>query len=337
MIGTEPRSGPGAVALVALLVWAGCGGEQSGARRRPPVDKPSTPSDAAAVSETRASATPTPTPTPAAGAGWGHIVGRIVWAKEELPARQELAVTKDQEHCLGPRRQPILDETYVVDPQNKGLAHVFVYLRADKSLPIHPDEAPTVAGVRAVWATEFEKLNGFGIGEGRRRLAEGQLDVKTLKSPSGAIDQLRCVYVPHALAVREGQGVLVINAEPVAHNVKVSSFSGRNDSNINMPPNSFEVHQWVKEPQPLTVECSIHQWMRMYVMVFDHPYFAVTREDGRFELRHVPAGEVSLVIRHPPANFVHATAGGRGSGKGVPVHVEPGSTLDLGEIGFSGE
>jgi hypothetical protein len=49
---------------------------------------------------------------------------------------------------------------------------------------------------------------------------------------------------------------------------------------------------------PIRVKCDVHPWMTAYVAVMDNPYFAVTGEDGSFELPHLPAGNYKLVAWH---------------------------------------
>ena len=39
-------------------------------------------------------------------------------------------------------------------------------------------------------------------------------------------------------------------------------------------------------------KCDVHGWMNAYVGVLDHPFFAVTDEDGKFELKGLPPGHL---------------------------------------------
>ncbi|MFO0948739.1 MAG: hypothetical protein U1D30_22915 [Planctomycetota bacterium] len=260
--------------------------------------------------------------------GWGTIKGKIVWGGASLPAARELAVTKDQEWCGG--AGPIPDETLVVDKDTKGVLNVLAYLVKPKA--IHESYPQDAKGVKEADAKRFAELNGgleFTAEAISAAISGGKAEVKNLKADA-LIDQIRCRYVPHAIAVREGQQLLVLNPEPIAHNVKVASVSGKNDANPNMPPGSVQVFKWVTDTSPLSLECSIHGWMKMYGMVFDHPYFAVTGKDGSFELKNVPAGDVALVLRNP--KFIPVKKGGKMTARGEKITVKPGETVDLGEI-----
>jgi hypothetical protein len=48
----------------------------------------------------------------------------------------------------------------------------------------------------------------------------------------------------------------------------------------------------------IPVGCDVHPWMRAYVAVVPHPFFAVTGEDGSFEIRGLPAGEYEIEAVH---------------------------------------
>jgi hypothetical protein len=45
-------------------------------------------------------------------------------------------------------------------------------------------------------------------------------------------------------------------------------------------------------------KCDVHPWMTGYVVVTDNPHFAVTGDDGSFEIKDVPAGKYTVEIWH---------------------------------------
>ena len=49
----------------------------------------------------------------------------------------------------------------------------------------------------------------------------------------------------------------------------------------------------------IPVGCDVHPWMRAYISVSGHPFFAVTGEDGAFELSNLPAGDYEVEALHP--------------------------------------
>jgi hypothetical protein len=114
------------------------------------------------------------------------------------------------------------------------------------------------------------------------------------------LDQKGCRYLPHVLAVQVGQPVVVKNSDPFLHNVHALSF--------NNPP--FNFGQPTRDPVGRTVgplkvaevfriKCDVHPWMSAYVHVVDHPYFAVSGEDGTFKIPGtLPDGAYTLVAWH---------------------------------------
>jgi hypothetical protein len=114
------------------------------------------------------------------------------------------------------------------------------------------------------------------------------------------LDQKGCLYVPHALGVRVNQPLKVLNSDPTLHNVH-----GRPKANprFNLAMINDKVapiqRKFAKpEPVPFKVICDVHPWMATWIGVFEHPFFAVTGDDGAFELKDLPAGDYTLVAWH---------------------------------------
>ena len=53
------------------------------------------------------------------------------------------------------------------------------------------------------------------------------------------------------------------------------------------------------------VKCDIHPWMKSWVHVLDHPFFSVTKEDGKFEITGLPAGKFELEFWHEKLGASH--------------------------------
>ena len=45
-------------------------------------------------------------------------------------------------------------------------------------------------------------------------------------------------------------------------------------------------------------KCDVHGWMSAYVGVLDHPFFATTDKDGKFELKTLPPGTYTIEAWH---------------------------------------
>jgi len=134
-----------------------------------------------------------PGPPPAgaqAKQDWATLKGRVVWGGQQIPQRKPIAVNVNAGHCLQANptadaaKGTILDECLLVSAKNKGIKNVFVFLmeRAETPLPCHP------------------KLRTF--------------------DKEVVIDQPACMFWPRAIALRQGQTLIVKNTSPVDHNFR---------------------------------------------------------------------------------------------------------------------
>jgi plastocyanin len=112
--------------------------------------------------------------------------------------------------------------------------------------------------------------------------------------PSRAtMDQHRERFVPHILAVMVGTTVDFPNRDRTYHNVFSLSRAKRFDLGRYAAGRSKAVR--MDRPGIVRVFCDIHSHMSAFVLVFGHPYFDVTDENGRYELANVPQGTYTVV------------------------------------------
>jgi plastocyanin len=103
-------------------------------------------------------------------------------------------------------------------------------------------------------------------------------------------------FIPRVVAVPIGSEVSFPNDDPIYHNV--FSLSRPRSFNLGRYPRGHTRHVKFERPGIVKVFCDIHSHMSATVMVFNHPWFAVPAEDGRFELPAVPAGERDITAWH---------------------------------------
>jgi plastocyanin len=115
---------------------------------------------------------------------------------------------------------------------------------------------------------------------------------------SVVIVQDGCRYRPHVVGVMTGQKIDFRNDDPTTHNIHASAQFNR-EWNESQPPQAPMVEKIFESPEiMLAVKCNQHPWMRMYVNVVSHPFYAVSGSDGHYEISGLPPGNYTLAFVH---------------------------------------
>ncbi len=117
------------------------------------------------------------------------------------------------------------------------------------------------------------------------------------------MDQQDHEFVPRVLAVCAGQPVRFTNSDPANHNVRTAATERTNQFNVFTGADGSYTHRFAPQPEPIRIGCDIHPWMRAWIYVFDHPFFAVTDERGRFQISRIPAGDYECHIAQPDIRY----------------------------------
>jgi hypothetical protein len=203
---------------------------------------------------------------------WVTVTGRVV-----LPAGVPIPAAKV---LVGPGGA-IPVESVVVNAKTRGIKNVVVWLRPDSTDPkaelvakdIHPDDAKRRPGLPVVVFTPQQ------------------------------------VFAPRILCARVGDTPVVQNGAAGGTNFLWDS--GKNGAlNVAIPPGQAFVFRapLVAERTPIPFKSNVVP-AAGYVRVFEHPYHAVTDEDGKFELKDAPAGKYRLVYWHERVGFRNGVKG----------------------------
>lgn len=113
-----------------------------------------------------------------------------------------------------------------------------------------------------------------------------------------------CAIDPRIQTAVVGSGINMFNYDRLLHKL-VYMRAGTNDTVAVMP--FFNDGQVVastalaQKPGVIEISCTQHPWMHGYILVFDHPYYAVTSNDGSFKIDSLPPGSYKLMVWHEGA------------------------------------
>ncbi|MGH7541049.1 MAG: carboxypeptidase regulatory-like domain-containing protein, partial [Gemmatimonadota bacterium] len=188
-----------------------------------------------------------------------RVGGAVVFAGTP-PEPRSIDMSADP-YCVEANPEPGLERPVAVGPEG-GLANVVVFVQ---------EGAPASSGTSA---------------SGGERAGEAVLD------------QSGCRYRPHVLTLRTGQTLVIRNSDGTLHNVHAHTTVNRG-FNVGQPIRGIESRRsFPLAERPIAVRCDIHGWMKSYLLVFDHPFFAVTAEAGSFALPVLPPGEYVIEAWH---------------------------------------
>jgi plastocyanin len=117
-------------------------------------------------------------------------------------------------------------------------------------------------------------------------------------SESVEIDQLGCVYIPHVVAVQTNQAITIKNSDKTTHNIHPTPAVNR-EWNESQPQGAAPLNKsFAREEIAIPVKCNVHPWMKSYIAVIGHPYFAVSDATGSFTIKNLPPGTYTLEAWH---------------------------------------
>src|SRR4051812_33903295 len=207
--------------------------------------------------------------------GWGTIKGQFVIDGGKAPPVVKLDINKDQDHCLA--KGDITSEKYVVN-KNGGVRYVVVWIAPEKD----------------------------GVAD-HKTLPDIHPNLADIKNKQLTVDQPCCKFEPHVIVMRKGQEFVGKNSSPISHAMQILGQNGVSE-NLSLTPGgslSIAASKWKPYYYPSEISCGIHPWMKAKLFVLGHPYFAVSDEDGKFEIKNVPAGKLRILMWHEGMGWVH--------------------------------
>ncbi len=194
------------------------------------------------------------------------IKGMALW-KGDIPKVPPLKVFADLDTCGEKVDSPVLQ----INPQTKGIRNALIYL---------------------------EKVEKGKAPEAKYWLHMGKSD----QDPKSKT----CLFEEHVFPFVRTADVAVVNFDPILHNPHFFNEKHASLFNLAMPTRNREIDKKILRAHGvgLLLQCDVHVHMNAWMTSLDHPYFAVTDEEGRFEITGVPPGKYTLVAWHEGYNIV---------------------------------
>ncbi len=144
---------------------------------------------------------------------------------------------------------------------------------------------------------------------------------KPFHMPMVRIESVDCDFIPFVNVLRDGHEIAVVNMDPVEHDIqgyetarergarvlfnrplpmnpyhKVAGIFGK--KHLPGEPMVEKIHLR-KGRNVLVMQCGFHPYMFSWGLVLENPYYAITPEDGTFEISDIPPGDYMLTAWHP--------------------------------------
>src|SRR3989338_738079 len=112
------------------------------------------------------------------------------------------------------------------------------------------------------------------------------------------LEQAGCWYRPHVFGLQANQPFDIINSDATLHNVNAKP-TANTPFNIAQPVKGMKTTKKFAKPEVMVkFKCNVHPWMSAYAGVLDHPFFAVSDDQGMATIAGLPAGTYTLEAWH---------------------------------------
>lgn len=229
------------------------------------------------------------------GTGWGTLKGRFTYNGTPPVMGGQAGFDPNKDpQC----KVPVKDHSLLVDGGSKGIANILVFL------------------------VEASRINP---------------DLANAPAKEAIFDQKECRFLSPILAQQVKDKLVILNTDHTAHNTNGSPGRGNPSFNVLLERElgRYEYPGFKNAlTTPFDATCSIHPWMKAYIIARPDPYFAVTAPDGTFEIPKLPAGEeLEFQVWHEKAtNGLKALPQWSAKGRFKVTIGKDGETVDMKDI-----
>jgi plastocyanin len=208
---------------------------------------------------------------------------------------------KVQTEQPGPAKSAPAPVYFKVDPETAGSVTGQINFKGRRPAPKVIDMSEEPACVEAHHGKAYDESLVVGKKGGLANAfiyIKSGLEGKTFVIPADpvTIDQNGCWFRPRVLGIQTGQVLKVVNSDPVTHNIHPMAVVNREWNHSQGSDDPPIARKFLKPEIMIQVKCNIHSWMHAFIGVLDHPYFAVSKDDGTFEIKNLPPGPYTIAV-----------------------------------------
>ena len=110
------------------------------------------------------------------------------------------------------------------------------------------------------------------------------------------LEQTGCMYKPHVFGVMAGQNIEIKNSDPTNHNIHPQPQTNQDWNESQAPGSEDKMKSFPRQEVMIPIHCQVHNWMKAFVGVVSHPFFAVTGDDGTYTIKGLPPGTYTIQV-----------------------------------------
>ena len=134
----------------------------------------------------------------------------------------------------------------------------------------------------------------------------------TAPAEPAVMDQVGCDYSPRIVVAMAGQPLKIRNSDDTLHNIHPRPAINK-EFNVGQPRKGMETTKTFDKPElMIPTGCDVHPWMRAYISVLSHPFYAVTGDDGSYEIKGLPDGDYEVEAVHAELKSLSGKASVKG-------------------------
>jgi plastocyanin len=117
-------------------------------------------------------------------------------------------------------------------------------------------------------------------------------------APPAVLDQQGCLYAPRVLGLQVGQTLEIRNSDSTLHNMHATPENNQEFNKALSLKGLNHTHTFSTAEIMVPFKCDVHRWMRAYIGVLEHPFYAVSGPGGAFQLTGLPPGTYTIEAWH---------------------------------------